>query len=116
MPSERMAYPNLCVAVVGQFKGSPEFQMAIDTVVARSLVREGEGGTGPSGVAAARRTEEKIIQGFQQSHYYKHEMNQYWDNGWMSFKYRAQELFPDVDFSAVKVGEDDISQTPWMRG
>ena len=30
----------------------------------------------------------------------------------MSFKYKAQELFPGVDFSLVKVGEDDVAQTP----
>ena len=43
-------------------------------------------------------------------------MSQYWDNGWMSFKYKAQELFPDVDFSLVKIGEDDVTQTPLDEG
>ncbi|GMP37579.1 hypothetical protein CsSME_00009189 [Camellia sinensis var. sinensis] len=112
MASERVAYPDLCVVVVEQFKGSPEFQMAIDAAMARDLAREGERGAGPSGVAISKRTEEDIIQGFQQSDYYKHEMSQCWDSGWTSFRYRAHELFPDADFSLVKVAKKDIAQTP----
>ncbi|GMP43592.1 hypothetical protein CsSME_00012897 [Camellia sinensis var. sinensis] len=96
MASKRVACPDLCIAAVKQFKSSTEFQMAIDATVAGGLSRKGEGGAGPSGVTAAGRTEEDIIQGFQQLDYYKHEMSQYWDSGWTSFKYKADELFPDV--------------------
>lgn len=42
--SERAAYPDLYVAVVEQFKGSADFQMAIDAVVASNLAREGARG------------------------------------------------------------------------
>ena len=42
LASERVAYPNLCMVAVEQFKGSTEFQMAIDAAVAWSLVKEGE--------------------------------------------------------------------------
>ncbi|XP_028116653.1 uncharacterized protein LOC114314376 [Camellia sinensis] len=45
--SERAAYPNLYVAAVDQFKGSTEFQMAVDAAVASSLAREESGGGGP---------------------------------------------------------------------
>lgn len=87
--------------------------MAIDTAVVRSLAREGEGGVGPSNVAAAElvegQTKEEIIQRFQQLNYYKHKMSMYWDSGSTSFKYRAEELFPDMDFSGVRPGEGDIS-------
>ncbi|GMP32342.1 hypothetical protein CsSME_00006140 [Camellia sinensis var. sinensis] len=99
-----------------QFKGSVEFQMAIDVAVARSLAKEGEGGAGPSGMAAGGRSEKEVIQSFQWSDFYKHEMSQYWDSGWMSFKYKAQVLFLDVDFNLVKVGEDDVAQTPLDEG
>ncbi|CAL5435402.1 unnamed protein product [Camellia sinensis] len=40
--SERAAYPDLYVAAIEQFKGSAEFQMAIDAVVASSVAREAE--------------------------------------------------------------------------
>ncbi|GMP42840.1 hypothetical protein CsSME_00012443 [Camellia sinensis var. sinensis] len=116
LASERAAYPDLCVAAMEQFKGSAEFQMAIDATVARSLAKEGEWGVGPSGVAAEGRSEEEVIQSFQRSDFYKHKMSQYWDCGWISFKYKAQELFPDVNFSRVKVEEDDIAQTPLDEG
>lgn len=43
-------------------------------------------------------------------------MSEFWDSGWMSFKHKAHELFPDVDFSLVKVGEDDAAQTPLDEG
>ncbi|GMP59085.1 hypothetical protein CsSME_00022509 [Camellia sinensis var. sinensis] len=59
--------------------------MAIDVAVARSLARKWRGGVGPSGMTAAElvegQTKEEIIQSFQQSNYYKHEMSQYWDSG-----------------------------------
>ncbi|XP_028112503.1 CAP-Gly domain-containing linker protein 1 homolog [Camellia sinensis] len=38
--SKRAAYPDLCIAVVEQFKGSVEFQTAVDAVVASSLINE----------------------------------------------------------------------------
>ncbi|GMP92930.1 hypothetical protein CsSME_00042968 [Camellia sinensis var. sinensis] len=79
--------------------------MAVDAVVARSLAREGDGGAGPSNMAVAK----------LQSDYYKHEMNMYWDSGWTSFKYKAEELFPGVDFSGVRP-EEDIAQTPLDKG
>ncbi|GMP72984.1 hypothetical protein CsSME_00030848 [Camellia sinensis var. sinensis] len=116
LASERAAYPDLCMAAVEQFKGSAKFQMAIDAVVAKSLAKEGEMGAGPSGAAAGGRSEEEVIQSFQRSDFYKHEMSQYWDSGWMSFKYKAQELFPSMDFSLVKVREDDVAQTPLDEG
>ncbi|GMP53748.1 hypothetical protein CsSME_00019122 [Camellia sinensis var. sinensis] len=116
MASEKAAYPDRCMAAMEQFKASPKFQMAIDAAVARGLAKEGEGGASPSGAAFVGRTEEEVIQSFQQSDFYKHEMSQYWDSGWMSFKYKVHELFPDVDFSQVKVGEDDIAQTPLDEG
>lgn len=43
-------------------------------------------------------------------------MSEFWDSGCMSFKHKAYELFPDVDFSLVKVGEDDAAQTPLDEG
>ncbi|GMQ00768.1 hypothetical protein CsSME_00047702 [Camellia sinensis var. sinensis] len=113
---ERAAYPDLCVAAVEQFKGSAEFQMAIDAAVARSLAKEGKWGAGLSRVAAEGRSKEEVIQSFQRSDFYKHEMSKYWDSGWMSFKYKAQELFLDVDFSLMKVGEDNVAQTPLDKG
>ncbi|GMP98552.1 hypothetical protein CsSME_00046392 [Camellia sinensis var. sinensis] len=109
MASEIAAYPDLCVATVEQFKGSTEFQMAIDMAIAKSLAKEGEGDAGSSGVATKGRSEEEVIQSFQRSNFYKHEMSHYWDSNWMSFKYKVQKLFPNVDFSLVKVGEDDVA-------
>ncbi|GMP61079.1 hypothetical protein CsSME_00023687 [Camellia sinensis var. sinensis] len=90
--------------------------MDIDATVARSLAKKGKVGAGPSGAAAEGGREEEVIQSFQQSNFYKHEMSQYWDSDWMSFKYNAQKLFPDVDFSLVKVREDDVTQTPLDEG
>ncbi|XP_028069141.1 eukaryotic translation initiation factor 3 subunit A-like [Camellia sinensis] len=46
--SERAAYPDLCVAAVEQYKGSPEFQMVVDAAVAKSLAGQESGGVGPS--------------------------------------------------------------------
>ena len=114
--SERAAYPDLYVAAVTQFKGSPEFQMAIDAAVAASLAELGSGGAGSSGTGAGVRTESEIINSFQQSDYYKHEMAEYWDSGWKMFKRKAEELFPDLDLSSVVVGEDDVAQTPLDEG
>ncbi|GMP87400.1 hypothetical protein CsSME_00039792 [Camellia sinensis var. sinensis] len=47
--SARAAYPDLYVAAVEQFKGSAEFQMAVDAAVASNLAREVSGGGGPVG-------------------------------------------------------------------
>ncbi|GMP91395.1 hypothetical protein CsSME_00042116 [Camellia sinensis var. sinensis] len=90
--------------------------MAINAAVARSFVKKGEEGAGPSGVATEGKSEEEVIQSFQRSDFCKHEMSQYWDSGWMSFKYKAQELFPNVDFRLMKVVEDDVAQTPSDEG
>ncbi|KAI8011301.1 hypothetical protein LOK49_LG06G01628 [Camellia lanceoleosa] len=114
--SERAAYPDLCVAAVTQFKGSPEFQVAIDAAVAASLAGMGSGGAGSSRTDAGARTESEIISSFQQSDYYKHEMAEYWDSGWKMFKHKAEELFPDLDLSGVVIGEDDVAQTPLDEG
>ncbi|GMP72628.1 hypothetical protein CsSME_00030582 [Camellia sinensis var. sinensis] len=114
--SERAAYPDLCVAAVEQFKGSADFQMAVDAAIANSLAREGSGGTGSSGATARSRSEEEVIQSFQRSDFYKHEMAEFWDSGWKMFKRKAEELFPDLDFSSVKIDEDDVAQTPLDEG
>ncbi|GMP33090.1 hypothetical protein CsSME_00006565 [Camellia sinensis var. sinensis] len=120
MASERAAYPDLCVAVVEEFKLSFEFQMAVDAAVARGLVREGEDGAGPSGVAAAElvegHTKKEIIQNFQQLDYYKHEMSQYWDSEWVSCQRKAAEIFPEIDIRLLRPGEEDIAQTPLDEG
>ncbi|XP_028078095.1 uncharacterized protein LOC114279987 [Camellia sinensis] len=42
--SEKAAYPDLCVAAVEQYKGSPEFQMVVDAAVTRSLAGQEPGG------------------------------------------------------------------------
>ncbi|XP_028113012.1 chromatin-remodeling ATPase INO80-like [Camellia sinensis] len=55
--SEKAAYPDLCVAAVEQYKGSPEFQMVVDAAVARSLAGQESGGVGPSRKTAGGRTE-----------------------------------------------------------
>ncbi|GMP44087.1 hypothetical protein CsSME_00013185 [Camellia sinensis var. sinensis] len=114
--SERAAYPNLCVATVEQFKGSADFQLAVDDAIANNLAREGSEGTGPSGVTAGSRSEEEVIQSFQRSDFYKHEMAEFWDSGWKMFKRKAEELFPDLDFSSVKIDEDDVAETPLDEG
>ncbi|GMQ11420.1 hypothetical protein CsSME_00054067 [Camellia sinensis var. sinensis] len=94
--------------------------MAVDATVARSLAREGDGGAGPSNVATAElvegETKEEIIRQFQQSDYYKHEMGMYWDSSWTSFKYKAEELFRGTNFNRVRLGEEDITQTPLDEG
>ncbi|GMP57054.1 hypothetical protein CsSME_00021299 [Camellia sinensis var. sinensis] len=116
LASKRAEYPDLCMAAVDQFKGSTEFQMAIDATVASSLANEGNWGVGPSGAAAGGRSEEEVIQSFQRSDFYKHEISEFWDSGWMTFKHKAHELFPDMDFSLVKVDEYHIAQTPLDEG
>lgn len=72
--------------------------------------------TGPSGATAESRSEEEVIQSFQQSNFYKHEMAEYWDSGWKMFKRKAEELFLDLDLSGVKIDEDDVAQTPLDEG
>ncbi|GMP95863.1 hypothetical protein CsSME_00044744 [Camellia sinensis var. sinensis] len=116
LASERVAYPDLCVAAVEQFKRSADFQMAIDAAIASSLAREGDKGAGPSGATARSRSEEEVIQSFQQSNFYKHEMTEFWDNSWKMFKHKAEELFPDLDFSNVRIDEDDVAQIPLDEG
>ncbi|GMP87641.1 hypothetical protein CsSME_00039932 [Camellia sinensis var. sinensis] len=70
------------------------------------------GGAGPSTTTAGGRTEAEVIESFQRSDFYKHEMAEFWDSGWKMFKRRAEELFPDLDLSSVTVGKDDVAQTP----
>ncbi|XP_028055988.1 uncharacterized protein LOC114260133 [Camellia sinensis] len=114
--SEREAYPDLCVAAVEQFKGSAEFQTAVDAVVASSLVGQESGGVGPSRTTTGSRTDAEVIASFQQSDFYKYEMVEYWDSGWKMFKHRAEELFPGLDLSSVTIGENDVAQTPLEEG
>ncbi|GMP63253.1 hypothetical protein CsSME_00025012 [Camellia sinensis var. sinensis] len=116
LASEKAAYPDLCIAMVEQFKGSADFQMAIDAAIANSLAREGDRGAGPLGATARSRSEEEVIQSFQRSDFYKHEMAEFWDSGWKMFKRKAEELFPDLDFSTVRIDEDDVAQTPLDEG
>ncbi|GMP27139.1 hypothetical protein CsSME_00003265 [Camellia sinensis var. sinensis] len=106
----------MCIAAVEQFKGSADFQMAIDAVIASHLARERSGGAGPSGSTAGEMSEEEVIQSFQQSDFYKHEMAEFWDSGWKMFKRKTEELFPDLDFSNVKIDEDDVAQTSLDEG
>ncbi|GMP71112.1 hypothetical protein CsSME_00029654 [Camellia sinensis var. sinensis] len=115
--SERATYPDLCVAAVEQFKGSVDFQMAVDATIANNLARDGfGGGAGQSGVTAGSRSEEEVIQSFQRSDFYKHEMTKFWDSGWKMFKRKAEELFPGLNFGSVKIDEDDVAQTPLDEG
>ncbi|GMP80544.1 hypothetical protein CsSME_00035597 [Camellia sinensis var. sinensis] len=116
LASERAAYPDLCVVAVEQFKRSADFQMAIDAVIANNLAREGFGRAGSSGAAVGSRSEEEVIQSFQQSDFYKHEMAKFWDSCWKMFKCKAEELFPDLDFNTVRIDEDDVAQTPLDEG
>ncbi|GMP27758.1 hypothetical protein CsSME_00003607 [Camellia sinensis var. sinensis] len=110
--SERAAHPDLYIAAVEQFKASADFQMAINAVVASNLVREGAWGAYPSGTTARSMSEEEVTQSFQWSDFYKHEMTEFWDSGWKMFKRKAEELFPDIDFSRVRIEEDGVAQTP----
>ncbi|GMP30929.1 hypothetical protein CsSME_00005361 [Camellia sinensis var. sinensis] len=90
--------------------------MAIDAAIASNLAREGAGGVGLSGATARSRSKEEVIQSFQRSDFYKHEMAEFWDSGWKMFKRKAKELFPGLDFSNVKIDEDDVAQTPLDEG
>ncbi|GMP90852.1 hypothetical protein CsSME_00041804 [Camellia sinensis var. sinensis] len=90
--------------------------MAIDAAIASSLAREGDRGVGSLGVTVGSRSEEEVIQSFQRSDFYKHEMAEFWDSGWKTFKRKAEELFPDLDFSNVRIDEDDVAQTPLDEG
>ncbi|GMP64712.1 hypothetical protein CsSME_00025853 [Camellia sinensis var. sinensis] len=74
------------------------------------------GGAGPSAATAGSRSEEEVIQSFQRSDFYKHEMAEYWDSGWKMFRRKAEELFLDLDFSRVKIDEDDVALTPLDEG
>ncbi|XP_028063312.1 axoneme-associated protein mst101(2)-like [Camellia sinensis] len=90
--SERAAYTDLRVATVEQFKGSLDFQMAIDAAITNNLAREASGGVGPLGATVGSRSEEEM------------------------FKRKAEELFPGLDFSSVRIDEDDVAQTPLDEG
>ncbi|GMP56795.1 hypothetical protein CsSME_00021137 [Camellia sinensis var. sinensis] len=116
LASERAAYPDLCVTAVEQFKGSTDFQMAIDAAIASSLAREGDRGASLSGVTARSRSEKEVIQSFQRLDFYKHEMAEFWDSGWKTFKRKAGKLFPNLDFNNVRIDEDDVAQTPLDEG
>ncbi|GMP23667.1 hypothetical protein CsSME_00001184 [Camellia sinensis var. sinensis] len=106
----------MCIAAVEQFNGSVDFQMAIDAAIASNLAREASGRAGPSGAIAGSRSEEEVIQSFQLSDFYKHEMAEFWDSGWKMFRRKVEELFPDLDFSRVRIDEDDVAQTPLDEG
>ncbi|GMP30890.1 hypothetical protein CsSME_00005342 [Camellia sinensis var. sinensis] len=114
--SERATYPDLCVAAVEQFKASIDFQMAINPAVASNLAREGARKAGSSGATAGGRSEAEVIQSFQRSDFYKHEMAEFWDNRWKMFNRKAEELFPNLDLSGVKIDDDDVAQTPLDEG
>ncbi|GMP53647.1 hypothetical protein CsSME_00019049 [Camellia sinensis var. sinensis] len=43
-------------------------------------------------------------------------MAELWDSGWKMFKRKAEELFPDIDFSSVRIDEDYVAQTPLDEG
>ncbi|GMP49310.1 hypothetical protein CsSME_00016338 [Camellia sinensis var. sinensis] len=111
LASKRVAYPDLCVAAVEQLKGSANFQMAIDAAIANSLAREGFGGAGPSEATAGSRSEKEVIQSFQRLDFYKHEIAEFWDSDWKTFKRKVEELFPNLDFNNVRVEDDDVTQT-----
>ena len=68
--SEMAAYHDLYVATIEQFKGSAEFQMAIDAAIASSVAREVSGGAGSSRTTAGGRTEAEVIESFQRSDFY----------------------------------------------
>ncbi|XP_028071492.1 uncharacterized protein LOC114273867 [Camellia sinensis] len=55
--SERVAYLDLCVVAVEQFKGSADFQMTIVAAVASNLASEVTGEASSSGTTAGNRTE-----------------------------------------------------------
>ncbi|GMP90674.1 hypothetical protein CsSME_00041687 [Camellia sinensis var. sinensis] len=90
--------------------------MAINAAIASSLAREGDRRAGPSGATAGRRSEEEMIQSFQRLDFYKHEIAEFWDSGWKTFKRKAEELFPNLDFNTVRIDEDDVAQTSLDEG
>ncbi|GMP36139.1 hypothetical protein CsSME_00008353 [Camellia sinensis var. sinensis] len=90
--------------------------MMIDTAVASSVAREVSGGAGSSRTTVGGKTEVEVIESFQWSDFYKHEMAEFWDSGWKMFRRKAEELFPDLDLSSVKIDEDDVAQTPLDEG
>ncbi|GMP45489.1 hypothetical protein CsSME_00013998 [Camellia sinensis var. sinensis] len=90
--------------------------MVIDAAITSNLARERAGEAGPSGATAGSRSEEEVIQSFQRLDFYKHEMAELWDSGWKMFKRKAEKLFPHLDFSSVKIDEDDVAQTPLDEG
>ncbi|GMP75860.1 hypothetical protein CsSME_00032803 [Camellia sinensis var. sinensis] len=90
--------------------------MAVDAAVASNLAREVFGGAGLSGTTAGGRTEAEVIESFQRLDFYKHEMTEFCDSGWKMFKRKAEELFPDLDLSGVRIDEDDVAQTPLDEG
>ncbi|XP_028093072.1 uncharacterized protein LOC114293233 [Camellia sinensis] len=53
-------------------------------------------------MTAGGRTEAEVIESFQRSDFYKHEMAEFWDSGWKMFKRKAEELFPYLDLSVAK--------------
>ncbi|GMP82000.1 hypothetical protein CsSME_00036498 [Camellia sinensis var. sinensis] len=114
--SKRAAYPDLYVAAIEQFKGSAEFQMAIDAAVANSMMGKVSGGAGPSGTTVGGRTEAEVIESLQRSNFYKHKMAEFLGSGWKMFKRKAEDLFPGLDLSSVKIDEDDVAQTPLDEG
>ncbi|GMP72872.1 hypothetical protein CsSME_00030765 [Camellia sinensis var. sinensis] len=120
LASGRASYLDMYTAVMEQFKQSTEFQVAVDSTSARSLAMKGGGEVGPSNLAVVELVEEqtksKIIQNFQQSDYYKHQLSIYWDRGWVTFQQRVDEVFPDIDFTLIKPGEGDVAQTPLDEG
>ncbi|GMP98591.1 hypothetical protein CsSME_00046417 [Camellia sinensis var. sinensis] len=90
--------------------------MAIDAAIASNLAKEASGGAGPSGATAGSRSEEEVIQSFQRSDFYKHEMAELWDSGWKMFKRKVEELFPGLDFSSVRIEEDKVAHTSLDEG
>ena len=83
--------------------------MAIDAVIASNLAREASGGGVLSGATSGCWSEEEVIQSFQRSDFYKHEMAEFWDSGWKMFKRKVKELFLDLDFCNVWIDEDDVA-------
>ncbi|GMQ09302.1 hypothetical protein CsSME_00052726 [Camellia sinensis var. sinensis] len=90
--------------------------MTIDVVVPSSVAKEVFGGAGLSGTTAGGRIKAEVIESFQRSDFYKHEMAEFWDSGWKMFKRKAEELFPGLDLSSVKIDEDDVAQIPLDEG
>ncbi|GMP53700.1 hypothetical protein CsSME_00019089 [Camellia sinensis var. sinensis] len=116
LASERVAYPDLCVTAVEQFKGSADFQMALMPLSPAAWRKREIWRAGPSRATVGSRSEEEMIQSFQRSDFYKHEIAEFWDIGWKTFRRKTEDLFPDLDFSNVRIDEDDVAQTPLDEG